>query len=568
MADIQTVITGNVQQAQNILNNLLNQTWQYASSLQSDNQPFFNQAQNIFNSFPNIISQLFNQTIYGNSSGISNIPTTGGLTSSIFNQPNLNPKLQPHVGFGAFGGYFQPQTGVVSSETSGVVQPNSIEGNFANTESSISELYNSLYNTINQNFASLQPYVNSNFANAENSVNNIYNSLYNQANFNFDNLQQGIKTNFGNAINSVNSLYNLFYNQANYNFDNLQQAINTNFNNAESSVANRYNSLYQNIEQQMQNQWAKSSDVLSALGMYNTPATQQTQADITTQLYGNIAEQETQALSDLDISKANTLNQAYNEQTQVLNSILGQQTQALSDLNISEANTLNQALSQQTNVLNSILGQQAKTLSDLNIANTNTLNQLANEQINALNQVASQQTQALTGLNISNMNTLNQLAQSELSNLINYYQNFPTQEQKFAGWNVQMDPTLTNYGLQLQLAQALNGLNVGVLPQQSELSQFAQVAPGIIGALGGALQLGAGLFGLATGNPLPMFMGFTGGISPWLNMAGNALGSLWSGVENIGGDILSGIGSVASDIASGIGDVVSGIGDAIGSLFG
>ena len=611
MADIQTVITGNVQQAQNILNNLLNQTGQYASSLQSDNQPFFNQAQNIFNSFPNIISQLFNQTIYGNSSGISNIPTTGGLTSSIFNQPNLNPKLQPHVGFGAFDGYFQPQTGVVSNipttggltinSTSGVVQPNSIEGNFANTESSVSELYNSLYNTINQNFASLQPYINSNFANAENSVNNIYNSLYNRANFNFDNLQQGIKTNFGNAINSVNSLYNSFYNQANYNFDNLQQAINTNFNNAESSVANRYNSLYQNIEQQMQNQWAKSSDVLSALGMYNTPATQQTQADITTQLYGNIAEQETQALSNLDISKANALNQAYNEQTQVLNSILGQQTQALSDLNISEANTLNQALgqqtnvlnsilgqqaqtlsglsldntntlnqalSQQTNVLNSILGQQAKTLSDLNIANTNTLNQLANEQINALNQVASQQTQALTGLNISNMNTLNQLAQSELSNLINYYQNFPTQEQKFAGWNVQMDPTLTNYGLQLQLAQALNGLNVGVLPQQSELSQFAQVAPGIIGALGGALQLGAGLFGLATGNPLPMFMGFTGGISPWLNMAGNALGSLWSGVENIGGSLLSGIGSVASDIASGIGDVVSGIGDAIGSLFG
>ena len=42
MADIQTVITGNVQQAQNILNNLLGQTGNYANALQSDNQPFFN----------------------------------------------------------------------------------------------------------------------------------------------------------------------------------------------------------------------------------------------------------------------------------------------------------------------------------------------------------------------------------------------------------------------------------------------------------------------------------------------------------------------------------------------
>ncbi len=49
MADIQTVITGNVQQAQNILNNLLGQTGNYANALQSDNQPFFNQAQNVLN---------------------------------------------------------------------------------------------------------------------------------------------------------------------------------------------------------------------------------------------------------------------------------------------------------------------------------------------------------------------------------------------------------------------------------------------------------------------------------------------------------------------------------------
>lgn len=165
------------------------------------------------------------------------------------------------------------------------------------------------------------------------------------------------------------------------------------------------------------------------------------------------------------------------------------------------------------------------------------------------------------------MNTLNQLAQSELSDLTNYYQNLPMQEQKLAGWNVQMDPTLTNYGLQLQLAQAFNGLNVGVLPQQSELSQFAQEAPGIIGALGGALQLGEGLFGLATGNPIGPFLGMTGGISPWMGMAGNALSSLWGGIENVGSDILGGIGNVASDIGSGIGDVVSSIGDAIGSLF-
>jgi hypothetical protein len=287
MADIQTVITGNVQQAQNILNSLLGQTGQYASSLQSDNQPFFNQAQNVLNNFPSIISGLYNNT--------------------------------------------------------------------------------------------------------------------------------------------------------------------------SNSISNLFNNLYSNINQQMQNQWAQSSDVLSALGMYNSPATQQTQANITTNLYGKIAQEETNMLAGLDTS--------------------------------------------------------------------------------------------------------------QLGTLVNYYQNLPKQEQMLAGWNVQMDPTLTNFGLQMQIAQALNGLNVGVLPQQSELSQFAQEAPGIIGALGGALQLGEGLLGLATGNPLPMFMGFTGGISPWLSMAGNALGSLWSGVENIGSDLLSDAGNVISDIGSGIGDVVSDIGNAIGSLF-
>ncbi len=79
MADIQTVITGNVQQAQNILNSLLGQTWQYANALQGDNSQFFNQAQNVLNNFPNIISQLFNQTIYGTP---ANLPNLGQSTNS------------------------------------------------------------------------------------------------------------------------------------------------------------------------------------------------------------------------------------------------------------------------------------------------------------------------------------------------------------------------------------------------------------------------------------------------------------------------------------------------------
>jgi len=197
----------------------------------------------------------------------------------------------------------------------------------------------------------------------------------------------------------------------------------------------------------------------------------------------------------------------------------------------------------------------------------NTLNNVFNEQTNALNQVAGQQTQALSGLNISNMNTLNQLAQSQLSTLINYYQNLPDQLQKMAAWNVQNDPTLTNYGLQYQLAGAFNGLNVGALPQQSELSQFAQVAPGILGSLGGLMQLGSGFLGMMTGNPIGAFLGMTGGPSPWLNMFGNAASTFLGGIEHIGGDILSGAGNILGDIGSGIGDVVSGIGSFLGGLF-
>jgi hypothetical protein len=68
----------------------------------------------------------------------------------------------------------------------------------------------------------------------------------------------------------------------------------------------------------MKNQWSKSALGLSALGMYNTPATQLTQSDIVDKLFGRIAEQEIQVLNKLDVDKMSSLLDYYNRAPQLL----------------------------------------------------------------------------------------------------------------------------------------------------------------------------------------------------------------------------------------------------------
>jgi hypothetical protein len=132
------------------------------------------------------------------------------------------------------------------------------------------------------------------------------------------NIIKGLETQVGD-ISSLN--YNIqkpYLDEALSEFRNFPNTLNQLFGDTENRIANRYASLFDNIQTQMNNQWNKSALGLSALGMYNTPATQLTQADIVNQLYGKIAEQKTQTLNQLDLSKMSSLIDYYNRKPQFL----------------------------------------------------------------------------------------------------------------------------------------------------------------------------------------------------------------------------------------------------------
>jgi hypothetical protein len=68
----------------------------------------------------------------------------------------------------------------------------------------------------------------------------------------------------------------------------------------------------------MNNQWNKSATGLSAMGLYNSPATQFTQSDIVDKLFGRVAGEEVQTLNSFDASKLKALTDYYSNAPQVL----------------------------------------------------------------------------------------------------------------------------------------------------------------------------------------------------------------------------------------------------------
>jgi hypothetical protein len=90
------------------------------------------------------------------------------------------------------------------------------------------------------------------------------------------------------------------------------------FNSTEIAIKERYDDLFKSIQEQMNNQWSKSALGLSALGMYNTGATQLTQSDIVNQLFSKVKEAETQTLTTLDNAKLTALLDYYSKAPNVL----------------------------------------------------------------------------------------------------------------------------------------------------------------------------------------------------------------------------------------------------------
>jgi hypothetical protein len=111
------------------------------------------------------------------------------------------------------------------------------------------------------------------------------------------NIIRNLEGQVGNIAFSQYNIMKPYLDEAYNIFKTEPDIINRLFSEEEAIVSNRYSNLFNTIKQQLDNQWSKSALNLSALGMYNTPATQFIQSDIVNNIYGKIAESE---LKDLD----------------------------------------------------------------------------------------------------------------------------------------------------------------------------------------------------------------------------------------------------------------------------
>jgi hypothetical protein len=134
------------------------------------------------------------------------------------------------------------------------------------------------------------------------------------------NIIKGLEGQVGDIAKLQYSIQAPFVNEAYSLFKSTPFTYDALFREADRNITNRYNNLFNNVYQQMQNQWSKSALGLSALGMYNTPATQLTQSDIVNQLYGKVAEAQTKELISLDKDKLNAFLNYYDKAPQVLTS--------------------------------------------------------------------------------------------------------------------------------------------------------------------------------------------------------------------------------------------------------
>jgi hypothetical protein len=130
-----------------------------------------------------------------------------------------------------------------------------------------------------------------------------------------------VKSLEGQVDKITNSQYNIlkpYLDQAYNLFTQQPDIINRLFGNEEFIVANRYSNLFNSVKKQTENQWSKQALGLSALGMYNTPASQLTQADIVENLYGRVAESKLKDLNAITDNRVRALLGYYTNAPQFL----------------------------------------------------------------------------------------------------------------------------------------------------------------------------------------------------------------------------------------------------------
>jgi gas vesicle protein len=132
------------------------------------------------------------------------------------------------------------------------------------------------------------------------------------------NIVKGLESKAGDITKLHYDIEKPYIDEAYNIFKQFPNTVNNLFGDTENSIKNRYNDLFNSIQTQMNNQWSKQALGLSALGMYNTPASTLTQSDIVNQLFGRIKEAETQSLTAIDNAKLTSLLDYYSKAPSIL----------------------------------------------------------------------------------------------------------------------------------------------------------------------------------------------------------------------------------------------------------
>jgi hypothetical protein len=436
-------------------------------------------------------------------------------------------------------------------------------GNYYNyNQQHLTDVYDSTLNNYNQFLNGIWGLAKQNEGQGFDRLNQFMNGIWGLAKQNegqgFDRLNQFMTGTLDLAKQNEQQGYNRLdstYNQAKGDVANISN--NTQF---RDQIKGDYTDLLNKSQDVYNSEFRKSSGNLAALGMANTPALQQTQSDLVNKLQYDVLGKQTGALNAEDMLRekmsGDTLSALAQQYPQLMAKLAseysGQQT-SLMNTGIQATNSLiNNNLQTQANLMtsgiqatNSLINNNLQTQANLMNTGMQTEANLYGQKAGALaasdtlygqmgvNAATHQEdllNQAYTNQMQAGTNFLNEFYRTGLasqSNLLNnYFQdsaqfqaNLPTLAGQYAQALTQATPQQQEWNFDIQLANAMNGINSAVTNTQGG-SSFGNA----LGTVGG-LALGNSLFGGGSG------------------AGAGAAGSGWSIsnlVSNVGGAISSG----------------------------
>jgi hypothetical protein len=363
-------------------------------------------------------------------------------------------------------------------------------------QNDLAGLIDNYQNGFGQNLGNWTSDIVNNINQQSNNVNNTIADYYKYNQQHLTDVYDSTLNNYGQFLTGIWGLakqneqqgYNRLdsaYNQAKGDVSNI--ANNTQF---RDQIKGDYNDLLNKSQDVYNSEFRKSSGNLAALGMANTPALQQTQSDLMNKLQYDVLGKETGALNSEDMLREKMSGDTL--------SVLAQQYPQLmvklaSEYSGQQTNLMNTGMQTEAN----LMGQKAGALSASDTLYGQMGVNAATHQEDLLNQAYTNQMQAGTNF-LNNFYRTGLASQSGLLN--DYFQgsaqfqaNLPSLAMQYASALTQATPQQQEWNSDIQLANAMNGVNSAVTNTQGG-STFGNA----LGTVGG-LALGNSLFGGGSG---------------------------------------------------------------------